>query len=246
MGYAKSAMTATQSILPLMLKDVSLRANGVNVLDSVSIDILGTRRLIVLGPNGAGKSILLRLCHGLIEPTSGRVEWARPKVASRKQAMVFQKPVLLRRSVRENIDHALRMRRYEGNARDARSKEAMQRFGLLKSADFPARLLSGGQQQRLAIARAWAVGPEIIFLDEPCSHLDPTATRSIESMIIDLQGDGMTTVMSTHDLGQARRLAEDIAFLHKGKLVESGPAENFFSNPQTPAAQAFLSGELFW
>ena len=239
-------MTAAQSVLPLLLKDVSFRANGVDVLSKVSIDITKARRLVVLGPNGAGKSILLRLCHGLIEPTSGRVDWARPKEASRKQAMVFQKPVLLRRSVRENIDHALRIRRYERDAQDARSKEAMQRFGLLENANFPARLLSGGQQQRLAIARAWAVGPEVIFLDEPCSHLDPAATRNIESMIVDLQREGMTIVMSTHDLGQARRLAEDIAFLHKGELVESGPAAGFFSNPQTVAAQAFLSGELYW
>jgi tungstate transport system ATP-binding protein len=201
---------------------------------------------VILGPNGAGKSLLLRLCHGLLAPSEGRVAWTLPELAGRRQAMLFQRPVLLRRSVRGNIAEALALGGVAHGARRARTEAALTRFGMEALADRPARLLSGGEQQRLALARAWAMRPEVLFLDEPSSQLDPGATRCIEALIRALSGEDMTIVMTTHDLGQARRLAEDVAFLHHGRLVEAGPAPEFFASPTSSEARAFLAGDLLW
>ena len=219
---------------------------GTALLTRVDLTVNAGRRLVILGPNGAGKSLLLRLCHGLIRPDAGRVLWARPEMAPARQAMVFQRPVLLRRSVRANLRHALSLARVERPLAEARTDEALERFGLGPVADRPARVLSGGEQQRLAIARAWTLRPEVLFLDEPSAQLDPGAARTIEALIADLSREGVTIIMTTHDLGQARRLAEDVAFLHRGRLIETGPATAFFNAPASPEARAFLSGDLPW
>ena len=234
------------SILPLRLEAVGYGARGTALLTRVDLTVNAGRRLVILGPNGAGKSLLLRLCHGLIRPDAGRVLWARPEMAPARQAMVFQRPVLLRRSVRANLRHALSLARVERPLAEARTDEALERFGLGPVADRPARVLSGGEQQRLAIARAWTLRPEVLFLDEPSAQLDPGAARTIETLIADLSRDGVTIIMTTHDLGQARRLAEDVAFLHRGRLIETGPATAFFNAPASPEARAFLSGDLPW
>ncbi len=234
------------SILPLRLEAVGYGARGTALLTDVDLTVNAGRRLVILGPNGAGKSLLLRLCHGLIRPDAGRVLWARPEMAPARQAMVFQRPVLLRRSVRANLRHALSLARVERRVAEARTDEALERFGLGPVADRPARVLSGGEQQRLAIARAWTLRPEVLFLDEPSAQLDPGAARTIEALIADLSREGVTIIMTTHDLGQARRLAEDVAFLHRGRLIETGPATAFFNAPASPEARAFLSGDLPW
>jgi tungstate transport system ATP-binding protein len=234
------------SILPLRLDGVGYAARGIRLLSGVDLSVRAGRRLVILGPNGAGKSLLLRLCHGLIRPDSGRVIWACPDMAAARHAMVFQRPVLLRRSARANLHHALSLARIDRRLASLRTDEALERFGLTRVADRPARVLSGGEQQRLAIARAWALRPEVLFLDEPSAQLDPGAARTIETLIAGLGSEGVTLVMTTHDLGQARRLAEDIAFLHRGRLVESGPADAFFDAPASPEARAFLAGELAW
>ena len=239
-------MRAEPSILPLEISGLGYARNGTRLLGGVTLRVRPNRRLIVLGPNGAGKSLLLRLCHGLIVPTEGQIRWAFPELASRRQAMVFQKPVMLRRSTRGNLEAALALAGLSRPVRRARSAAAIERFGLAPLAGRPARLLSGGEQQRLAMARAWSLRPEVLFLDEPCAQLDPGATRSIEAMIGEFSREGMTIVMTTHDLGQARRLAEDIAFLDRGRLVESGPAETFFREPASEEARAFLAGNLVW
>jgi tungstate transport system ATP-binding protein len=239
-------MRAEPSILPLRVEGLGYSAGGRRLLAGVDLTVRAGRRLVILGPNGAGKSLLLRLCHGLIEPTEGRVAWAWPERAARRQAMVFQRPVLLRRSARGNLDHALALAGLPRRLRRAREEAALERFGLGPLAGRPARLLSGGEQQRLAMARAWALRPEVLFLDEPCSQLDPGASRTIEAMIAGLGAEGITVVMTTHDLAQARRLAEDVAFLHRGRLLESGAAEAFFAEPASAEARAFLAGELLW
>lgn len=239
-------MRAEPSALPLRLDSLSFAARGAKLIDRISMTVRPHRRLFVMGPNGAGKSLLLRLCHGLIAPTGGRITWADPERAPGAQAMVFQRPVLLRRSVLGNLVHALRLRGLSRRAARRRSETALERFGLMALAARPARLLSGGEQQRLAMARAWVLRPEVLFLDEPSSQLDPAVTQLIEGMIADFSAEGMTIVMTTHDLGQARRLAEDVVFLHRGRLVETGPAERFFDRPTTPEARAFLNGELLW
>ena len=241
-------MREGSSILPLTLRDVSYTAGGRTLLERVSFTVAAGRKLVVIGPNGAGKSLTLRLCHGLIAPTSGSVAFARPQEAAlrRRHAMVFQRPVLLRRSARANIVHALSLAGIGRAQRAALADDALRRFGLSDIAGSPARVLSGGEQQRLAMARAWALTPDILFLDEPTSALDPGATRAIEAMIAAFHARGVAILMTTHDLGQARRIADDIVFLHAGRVVEAGPAEAFFARPQTEEARAFLAGELLW
>jgi tungstate transport system ATP-binding protein len=234
------------SILPLVLEDVAYAVGGQTLLSDISICIAPGRRLIVMGPNGAGKSLFLRLCHGLIDPSLGRRVWADGSARAHAQAMVFQRPILLRRSVAENLDYPLALRKLPRAERTRMVQTALARFGLEPLATRPARLLSGGEQQRLALARAWSMRPQVLFLDEPSSALDPSATRSIEQIITEFSAEGMAIVMTTHDLGQARRLAQDVAFLHKGRLIEHGPATAFFASPQTEAARAFLAGDLIW
>ena len=235
------------SVLPLSMRDAGYRVGERWLLQQTNIEIQKGGLTAVLGPNGAGKSLFLRLCHGLITASAGAVVWNAPSgvVDGRKRhAMVFQKPVMLRRSARANLLHALHAVG-ESDA-PARADEALARFGLQHLAEQPARLLSGGEQQRLAIARAWSLRPELLFLDEPTSQLDPGATRQIEEMILTMKSEGVTLVMSTHDLAQARRLADRALFLHKGAIIEDASAQRFFQKPMTKTAQAFLSGDLLW
>lgn len=238
--------TATPSILPLRLEGAGYAVRGQPLLHGLSLTIRPGRRLIVMGANGAGKSLFLRLCHGLIEPTEGRRLWASGEARAEAQAMVFQRPVLLRRSVAANLAYPLALKGVAGPERRDTVARTLDRFGLAPLADRPARLLSGGEQQRLALARAWAMRPQVLFLDEPCAALDPSATRTIEAMIVQFADEGITIVMTTHDLGQARRLAQDVAFLHRGRLIEQRPADAFFAGPQAPEARAFLAGDLIW
>lgn len=234
------------AILPLRLERVGYAVGGKPLLADIDLEVEAGTRHVVLGPNGAGKSLLLRLCHGLLEPTSGARSWRNGDARPAAQAMVLQRPVLLRRSVAANLDYPLVVRGLGRAERRQTVTETLERFGLAPLADRPARLLSSGEQQRLALARAWAMRPQVLFLDEPSAALDPAATRIIEAMIEGFSGDGITIVMTTHDLGQARRLARDVAFLHRGRLVEQGPAGPFFRNPHTPEARAFLAGDLVW
>ena len=238
--------TPDPAILPLSLEGVSYAVAGEPLLADLSLRIEAGRRLIVIGANGAGKSLFLRLCHGLIDPTFGRRFWADGSVRASAQAMVFQRPVLLRRSVSANMDYPLALMGLPSAERREKVARTLDRFGLNALADRPARLLSGGEQQRLALARAWAMAPQVLFLDEPTSALDPSATRIIEDMIAQFSEDGITIVMSTHNLGQARRLAQDVAFLHRGRLIEHRAAPEFFAAPAAPEARAFLAGDLIW
>lgn len=234
------------SILPLRLEGVGYAVGGKPLLSDISLRIEAGRRLVVMGANGAGKSLFLRLCHGLIDPTAGRRSWASGEGRAAAQAMVFQRPVLLRRTVAANLDYPLALRGMARTERRETVARTLDRFGLAPLADRPARLLSGGEQQRLALARAWAMAPQVLFLDEPSSALDPSATRTIEEMVERFAADGITIVMTTHNLGQARRLAQDVAFLHRGRLIEHRPAADFFAGPETPEARAFLAGDLIW
>jgi tungstate transport system ATP-binding protein len=234
------------AILPLQLRGMGYAVGGAALLSDVTLDIPAGRRLIVMGPNGAGKSLFLRLCHGLIDPTSGQRIWADGSARASAQAMVFQRPVLLRRNVAANLDYPLALMGLSAFERRDMIARTLDRFGLQDLADRPARLLSGGEQQRLALARAWSMRPQILFLDEPTSALDPSATRIIEEMVEQFSTEGITIVMTTHNLGQARRLAQRVAFLHRGRLIEQGPAADFFAGPQTPEARAFLAGDLIW
>jgi tungstate transport system ATP-binding protein len=196
---------------------------------------------VLIGPNGSGKTTLIRLAMGLIAPTAGRVRYATDR-AARRLAIVFQKPAMLRRSAGSNVAYALKA---AGRPSDAATiAKVLDRVGLAALAGRPARRLSGGEQQRLALARALARDPEVLFLDEPTASLDPAATKAVEDIVARAAAGGVKVVMSTHDLGQARRLAGDIVFLAKGRLIERAPAERFFAAPATPEARSFVAGEL--
>ncbi|MCV9936809.1 ATP-binding cassette domain-containing protein [Boseaceae bacterium BT-24-1] len=240
-------MLSTTSILPLTVEAAAFSGDGKLLVEPNSFVIPAGGLTVLLGPNGAGKSLTLRLCHGLLTPSRGAVRWADGADGrAKRHAMVFQKPIMLRRSVEANITHALAAAGANGAERKVRAAQALDRFGLAERAGQPARLLSGGEQQRLAIARAWALRPELLFLDEPTSQLDPAATRQIEELLSGLVAEGITVMMSTHDLGQARRLADRVLFLHRGRLVEDTPARDFFAGPLSAEARAFLAGELLW
>ncbi|HEX2567140.1 MAG TPA: ATP-binding cassette domain-containing protein [Burkholderiales bacterium] len=233
-------------ILPLKLDEVSYAIAGRTLIQPLSLELHAGPSTILLGANGAGKSLLMRLMHGLIAPSGGRVHWSDPDATRvrRLQAMVFQRPVLLRRSALDNVRYALRV---VGGADDGgRAAEALAEVGLGHVAGQPARTLSGGEQQRLALARAWALHPEVLFLDEPTANLDPAATREIETVIKAFDAAGTKIVMSTHNLGQARRLGDEVLFIHQGRLVERAPVDAFFTQPRSPEAAAFIKGELPW
>lgn len=240
-------MRDVASILPLDVRAVAFHGDGRRLVDGISFQLPAGGLTVILGPNGAGKSLTLRLCHGLLTPSEGRIAWAQGAAGrNRRHAMVFQKPIMLRRSVEANVLHALAAAGVAGSERRERCRTALERFGLSERAGQAARLLSGGEQQRLAIARAWALRPELLFLDEPTSQLDPAATRQIEQLLSGLVAEGITVLMSTHDLGQARRLASRVLFLHRGRLIADAPAADFFTGPASPEARAFLAGELIW
>ena len=232
-------------ILPLKLEDVSFVAGGRVIIERISAEIGAGPSTIILGANGAGKSVLMRLMHGLLAPASGKISWSSADTV-RLQAMVFQRPVLLRRSALANVTYALKLARVPLAEREHLALEALESVGLAAFARRPARVLSGGEQQRLALARAWALHPEVLFLDEPTASLDPTASREIERVIQAFDAAGTKIVMATHNLGQARRLGDEVLFLHQGRLVERAPVEQFFSRPASPEAAAFIKGELPW
>ena len=244
-----SSASNARGLLPLRLEAISFRHQGQSLLEDVDLHISTSGKTLVLGPNGAGKSLLLRLCHGLIAPSSGTVRWALDGPAGRiqrGQAMVFQRPVLLRRSALANVLHALALHEVPRAERKERAAEALDHFGLLALAKRSARVMSGGEQQRLALARAWALKPEILFLDEPTSALDPAAVKAVEDAVLAFHAVGTRIVMTTHDLGQARRLADEVVFLCRGRVIEQSPAEQFFGQPQSAEAAAFLRGDLVW
>ena len=233
------------AILPLRLEGVSFAAGGRAIIDRVSLALEAGPSTIILGANGAGKSVLMRLMHGLLAPTAGRVSWSG-EGARRRQAMVFQRPVMLRRSAHANVAYALQAAGVAPGERERLASAALEEVGLRQFAHRPARVLSGGEQQRLALARAWALHPEVLFLDEPTANLDPRATREIETIIKAFDAAGSKIVMSTHSLGQARRLGDEVIFLHQGRVAERAPIEKFFPLPASPEAAAFVKGELPW
>jgi tungstate transport system ATP-binding protein len=235
-------------VLPLVLEDVSFVAGGRVIIDRVSCELEAGPRTVILGANGSGKSVLMRLCHGLLAPTSGRIAWrgnvdrGRP----RAQAMVFQRPVMLRRSALANVTYGLELAGVPRAERERRARDVLAAVGLDDVEGRPARVLSGGEQQRLALARAWALDPEVLFLDEPTANLDPGAAREVESIVDEIHASGTKIVMTTHNLGQARRLADDILFMSGGRLAERASVERFFAQPSTGETAAFINGELPW
>ena len=238
----------SESILPLALEGLGYSVAGRSLVRDLSARLEAGGPSIILGPNGSGKSLTLRLAHGLLEPTTGCARWCGPggNDARGAQAMVFERPILLRRSAVANVEYALALSGLPRSQRAARAADALEKTGLTSLAQRAARVLSAGEQQRLALARAWATEPEVLFLDEPTAALDPAAARQVEMLIEAIVESGTKIIMTTHDLAQARRLASDVLFLHGGALLEHTPALRFFNQPDSAEAAAFLRGELLW
>jgi tungstate transport system ATP-binding protein len=231
--------------LPILFDNVSFVVGGTTILDGIDLNVAPGAPTVVIGPNGSGKTTLLRLAMGLIHPTSGRVTWGgRAEAPSDRRAIVFQRPVMLRRSAEANLRYALQAAGVTNNERNKRACELLAMVGLEGLGHRPARKLSGGEQQRLALARALAKDPQVLFLDEPTASLDPAATKAVEDLIRDVAARGIKVMMSTHDLGGARRLAGDIVLMHRGRIVEAGNATGFFTDPTTTEARQFIAGEL--
>jgi len=237
------AETSRGAGLPIVVQDLEVVRGATMLLRGVNLEVEPGKRTFVLGANGAGKSTLLRVLHGLVPPTRGRVRWGGAQLLPGNQAMVFQRPALLRRSGLANVVYALACIGVRGNIARERARTALHAVGLDAVARRPARVLSGGEQQRLALARAWALAPEVLFLDEPTASLDPGATHEVESIVRKIHAQGTTIVMTTHNLAQARRLADDVVFLHAGMATEQTPAHRFFISPQSSEAAAFLETE---
>lgn len=237
-----------ESIFPLELDNLRYEASDKRLINDLSFTLEAGPRTIILGPNGAGKSLLLRLCHGLIQPSGGSVRWhgAKAQNPSDFQAMVFQRPIMLRRSAQANVDYALALQGFDRAERKHLTLEVLEKTGLAEFAKRPARVMSFGEQQKLALARAWVLKPQVLFLDEPTASLDPGATYAFEEIIAEIHATGTKIIMTTHNMGQARRLADEILFIHQGKLLEQSPAETFFSAPKSPLGDAFIRGDLLW
>lgn len=231
-------MRGPDTALPLQFDRVSLSLGGVDVIKDLTLALAGPAPVVLIGPNGSGKSTLLRLAMGLVQPTHGQVTWGGLTAPGERLAIVFQRPVMLRRSARANIDYVL------GASDQVSAADLLQRVGLAHVANRPARRLSGGEQQRLALARALARNPEVLLLDEPSASLDPAATKAVEDILREVAASGVKIVMSTHDIGQARRVGGEVVFLVGGRAIEHGPAAQFFSSPASREATAFLKGEL--
>jgi tungstate transport system ATP-binding protein len=236
---------AELSDLPIEFSKVNIDAGGLAILRQISLVMEAGAPTVLIGPNGSGKTTFLRVAMGLVAPSSGQVTWGGlARSPPLRRAIVFQRPVMLRRSALGNLCYALESAEVPRSERRRRANELLALVDLEGLADRPARRLSGGEQQRLAIARALARKPRVLFLDEPTASLDPAATKAIEELIRSVSMSGIKVVMATHDLGEARRLAGDIVLLNRGTVVEAAPARPFFKSPATTAAQAFLAGEL--
>ncbi len=247
-----AALPASPQRPLISLHGAGLRFGSVQALRDITLQLRAGERLALVGANGSGKTSLLRLLNGLLPPSEGRRELhalAAPNGQQQRpvSAMVFQRPFLLQLSVRRNLQLALWLAGVPRAQREARLRAALARVGLDELLERPARALSGGQQQRLALARAWAVAPDVLFLDEPTASLDPSAKREVEQLIEAFGHDGVTLVMSSHNLGQVKRLATRVVYLEAGRLLVDLPVDDFFHRDALPgAAAAFLKGELPW
>lgn len=238
-------MRAPATDLPISFRDVSLHVREQPIVTALDLDIGPGAPTVLIGPNGCGKSTLIRLAFGLATADSGRITWGGcAGTDGRRLALMAQRPVMLRRSAAGNVAYALAAAGMPRPARATRTAALLDQAGLTALAARPARRMSGGEQQRLALARALARDPEVLFLDEPTASLDPAATKQVEDLIAAVAASGVKVVMATHDLGQARRLAGDIVFMAHGRVREHAAAQRFFTVPTTPEARAFLAGDL--
>ena len=234
----------TCTLLPITINELTLKAGQKILLNNISLNITNGSITVIMGPNGAGKSLFVRCLHGLSQPDSGRILFAGDELNRthrKSQALIFQKPVLLKRSVRQNLEFVRTLHKADATVS---IELALRNVGLSKLASQPANQLSGGERQRLALARALMIQPEVLFLDEACANLDPASVAKIETVLRQASKDGQKIILITHDLAQAKRLADEVIFLHHGALCEHTPARVFFQSPKSQAARAYLDGQI--
>ena len=224
--------------IALQLEKISFNHEKGVALQETSIDFYKGENTVILGPNGAGKSILLKLCHGLLKPATGQLNYEN---ISQNTSMVFPKPIFLKRTVLENLEYVLEIKGINKALQKEASVNALKQFSMSDFAHTPAHSLSSGEKQRLSVIRALLIEPDILFLDEPTANLDPNYTATLENMIKDTK---ITIIMATHDIMQAKRIAENIIFIEKGKIIESSKASIFFDGSSTPAVQKFIQGKI--
>lgn len=233
------------TILPLKIENACVEKRGKHIIGPINFEVSNKGFSIIMGPNGSGKTTLLRLLHGLENPRGGTLTWNEAtETAQLHQSFVFQTPIMLRRTAIENITYPLSLRNIPKDKALDIAQEWISKINLEKSAHVNARFLSGGEKQKLAIARALATKPQLLFLDEPTANLDGSATREIEDLLQDTNKAGTRIIMTTHNIGQGKRLAEDVMFLYRGNIVETSAADLFFTKPQTKEAKAFLDGDI--
>jgi tungstate transport system ATP-binding protein len=223
------------------LDGVSLTLGGRQILDRLSLEVAARGITALIGPNGAGKSVTLRVIDGLLRPDTGSV-----RLAPGRRAFVFQRPALVRASAAANVALGLIPLDLARRERAERTEAALARVGLSERASDAATRFSGGEQQRLVLARAWAMRPDLLLLDEPTASLDPAATETIESLIVEMAGAGTAVLLVSHNLGQVARLADETVVLSAGRAVERGPTRSVLFSPRTAEARAYLTGELPW
>jgi len=233
------------SALPLTVTDAVVRKRGKTILGPISTTLATSGFTIVMGPNGAGKTTFLRLMHGLERPREGSVEYRVTPIEARKHtAFVFQNPIIMRRTVLDNIAYPLIIAKVGRKQARERAEQWGQKVGLGEMLGVSAQVLSGGERQKLAIARGLITDPELLFLDEPTTNLDGRSMREIETILLDTYEAGTRICMTTHHIGQAKRLAGDVIFIHNGGLCEYGSKDQFFNNTETLEARAFLRGDI--
>jgi len=234
-----------KAALPILFAGVTVCEGATTLLDRLSLAIAAGPPTVIVGPNGAGKTTFLKAAMGLLAPAEGRITWGGSGTTPTSElAFVFQRPVMLRRSSVGNLRYALAAAGVPRADRERQARDLLQVVGLTDRGTRPARQLSGGEQQKLALARALARRPSVLFLDEPTASLDPGATKAVEELVRGASETGVKVIMATHDLGEARRLAGEIILLHRGAVLESGSAVRFFADPVTSAARRFIAGEL--
>jgi tungstate transport system ATP-binding protein len=222
------------------LKAVDVHFGQTRALAACALRIHAGERVALVGANGSGKSTLLRTLHGLVPPTRGTVF----SDTSARQAMLFQRPYMLRASALNNVALGLWLRGVPWKDAKTQALPALARVGLAGVAQRNAKALSGGQQQRLALARAWALQPQVLLLDEPTASLDPGAKRDVEALMTEFADAGMTLVFSSHNLGQVKRLASRVIYLEHGRLLADLPVHDFFNGPLPLEVAMFVKGEL--
>jgi tungstate transport system ATP-binding protein len=245
-------MRAPDTDLPIAFTDVTVTAGGVTILDRLTLTVASGAPTVLIGPNGSGKTTLMRAAMELMPLTQGTIQWGgrnwggtdSNRAALARRAILFQRPVMLRRSAAANLQYAMASAGVPRAQQRSRATELLALVGLSGLGERPARRLSGGEQQRLALARALARDPAVLFLDEPTASLDPAATKAIEDVVRAVAARGVKIVMSTHDLGQARRIAGDVVLMHRGRVIEHAPVQDFFADPKTEEAKRFTAGEL--